>query len=104
MRAIAENQDLTLEGAQKPMQTVQSAQIAEIIRQPATSLNRLLHPLLQDRQKSCSSIRKNRVPQPSTGTNDLVLEVLLKVVEAVHQNIVALHTTNRTLDKDADVT
>src|SRR5262249_15158521 len=59
---------------------------------------------LADNQKSCSSIGKNQVPQPSTDTNDIVLKVLYAVAEGMHQNVVALHATDRMLDKDADLT
>src|SRR5712692_3877925 len=56
------------------------------------------------REESCSSIRKNQVPQPSTDTNSIILKVLFAVAEAMHQNVVALHATDRMLDKDADLT
>src|SRR5438128_2336406 len=55
-------------------------------------------------RESCSSIGKNQVPQPSTDTNDIVLKVLYTVAEGMHQNVVALHATDRMLDKDADLT
>jgi hypothetical protein len=55
-------------------------------------------------QKSCSSIRESQVPQSSTAPNGIILKVLCAVAEAMHQNGVALHTTYRRLDKDADVT
>ena len=44
------------------------------------------------------------MPQPSTDTNDIVLKVLYTVAEGMHQNGGALHTTDRMLDKDADLT
>jgi hypothetical protein len=54
-------------------------------------------------KESCSSIRENQVPQPSTDPNGIILKVLCAVAEAMHQNVVALHTPNRMLDKDADL-
>ncbi len=41
---------------------------------------------------------------PSTDTNDIILKVNFAVAEAMHQNVVTLHATNRMLDKDADLT
>ena len=57
-----------------------------------------------DLQQSCSSIGKNQVPQPSTDTNNIVLKVLYTVAEGMYQNVVALHATDRMLDKDTDLT
>ena len=47
---------------------------------------------------------KNKVPQPSTDTNDIVFKVFYAVSEGMHQNVVALHAANGMLDKDADLT
>src|SRR4029450_2528191 len=54
--------------------------------------------------KSCSSIRKNQVPQPSTDTNGIILKMFYVIAKGMDQNIVALHTTNGMLDKDANAT
>src|SRR4029453_17782556 len=56
------------------------------------------------RHKSCSSIRKNQVPQPSTDTNDIILKMLYAIAKGMDQNIVALHAPNGMLDKDANTT
>src|SRR4029453_12446795 len=56
------------------------------------------------RHKSCSSIRKNQVPQPSTDTNDIILKMLYAIAKGMDQNIVALHPTNGMLDKEANAT
>src|SRR5262249_14373919 len=42
-------------------------------------------------------------PPPSTDRNGIILKMLCSVAEAMHQNVVALHTTNRMLNKDADL-
>src|SRR5882724_8195823 len=71
-------------------------------RSPTLQVN--IKNLIDDTQKSCSSIGKNQVPQPSTDTNDIVLKMLYAVAKAMDQNIVALHAANGMLDKDADAT
>jgi hypothetical protein len=56
------------------------------------------------RNVGCSSIGKNKVPQPRTDTNDIVFKVFYAVSEGMHQNIGALPAANGMLDKDADLT
>src|SRR4030095_11084754 len=57
-----------------------------------------------DRDETCSSIRESQVPESSTNANHIILKVFCVVAEAVHQNGVTLHTPNRMLDKDTDLT
>jgi len=56
------------------------------------------------REESCSSIRKNQVPQPSTDTNDIILKMLEAIAQGMDQNVGALHATNGMLDNDANAT
>jgi hypothetical protein len=60
--------------------------------------------LIDDTQKSCSSIGKNQVPQPSTDTNDIVLKMLYAIAKGMDQKLGALHATNGMLAKDAYAT
>src|SRR5215831_20894773 len=41
---------------------------------------------------------------PPYTTNDIVLKILSMVAEGMYQNVVALHTANGMLNKDADAT
>src|SRR5882724_756522 len=71
-------------------------------RSPTLQVN--IKNLIDDTQKSCSSIGKNQVPQPSTDTNDIVLKMLYAIAKGIDQNVVTLHATNGMLDKDANAT
>ena len=49
-------------------------------------------------------IREDQIPKPSTDANDIILKMLFMVAEAMYQNVVALHATDRMLDKESDLT
>jgi hypothetical protein len=53
--------------------------------------------------KTCSLKRQHEVPKTSTNTNSIILKVSFAIAEAMHQNVGALHATNRMLDEDANL-